>query len=58
MDISIIIVNWNTRDLTLAEPTCDAAAIRQAAGHCLKRADLERRLRLLGVKVSGLSRSL
>ena len=45
-----------TRDHTLAWPTHDAAAIRRAAGLCLKRAPLEQRLRLLGVRVGGLSR--
>ncbi|MBQ0929950.1 DNA polymerase IV [Ideonella alba] len=45
-----------TRDLTLPEPTCDAAAIRHAAGLCLKRVDLSRRLRLLGVRVAKLER--
>ncbi|MGM9486557.1 DNA polymerase Y family protein [Ideonella sp. YS5] len=39
-----------TRDLTLPEPTSDALAIRRAAGECLKRVDLTRRLRLLGVR--------
>ncbi len=39
-----------TRDLTLPEPTADALAIRRAAGECLKRVDLTRRLRLLGVR--------
>ncbi len=45
-----------TRDLTLAEPTADAVVIRQAAGQCLKRVDLGRRLRLLGVRAGGLTR--
>lgn len=45
-----------TRDLTLPEPTADARAIRHAAGLCLKRVDLSRRLRLLGVRVGSLSR--
>ena len=45
-----------TRDLTLPEPVADAAAIRQAAGRCLKRVDLSRRLRLLGVRAAGLVR--
>ncbi len=45
-----------TRDLTLPTPTADAAAIRRAAGQCLKRVDLSRRLRLLGVRVAKLSR--
>ena len=46
-----------TRDLTIAGYTCDAAQIRRAAGQCLKRAPLERRLRLLGVRIGGLVRS-
>lgn len=45
-----------TRDLTIDVPTADAAAIRRAAGLCLKRVDLTRRLRLLGVRVGTLSR--
>ncbi|MCA0239908.1 MAG: DNA polymerase IV [Proteobacteria bacterium] len=45
-----------TRDLTLPEATADAATIRQAAGQCLKRVDLGRRLRLLGVRAGGLTR--
>jgi len=45
-----------TRDHTLDEPTGDAAAIRRAAGECLKRVPLDRRLRLLGVRVGSLSR--
>ncbi len=46
-----------TRDLTLPAPTDDAAAIRRAAGQCLKRTDLARRIRLLGVRVAALVRS-
>src|SRR5665213_49863 len=45
-----------TREQTLEIYTSDATLIRRAAGQCLKRAPLERRLRLLGVKVSGLVR--
>jgi DNA polymerase-4 len=45
-----------TRDRTLDEPTGDAAAIRRAAGECLKRVPLNRRIRLLGVRVGTLSR--
>ncbi len=45
-----------TRDHTIAEPTQDAATIRRVAGLCLKRVPLERRLRLLGVRVGGLVR--
>ena len=44
-----------TRDLTIDAPTQDAAAIRRAAGACLKRIALERRIRLLGVRVGTLS---
>ena len=43
-----------TRDLTLPEPTADAALIRQAAGECLRRVKLEQRLRLLGVRIGTL----
>jgi len=46
-----------TRDQTIEGYTNDAAQIRRTAGLCLKRAPLERRLRLLGVKVTGLVRS-
>ncbi len=45
-----------TRDQTLDEPVADAPAIRQAAGRCLTRVDLSRRLRLLGVRAGGLVR--
>lgn len=45
-----------TRDITLPSPTSDAVAIRKAAGRCLRRANLEKRLRLLGVRVSTLSK--
>jgi len=44
-----------TRDLTLPEPTADAAVIRRAAGECLRRVPLEQKLRLLGVRASALS---
>ena len=43
-----------TRDLTLPQHTMDAQAIRRAAGACLKRVDLTRRLRLLGVRAGTL----
>ncbi|WP_284615178.1 DNA polymerase IV [Aquabacterium humicola] len=46
-----------TRDMTIADPTADAATIRLAAGLCLKRVDLARRIRLLGVRVSALRRA-
>ena len=45
-----------TRDHTIAFPTGDAAVIRRAAGECLKRVPLDRRIRLLGVRVGALSR--
>ena len=44
-----------TRDQTLDAYTADAKAIRQAAGQCLKRVPLERKLRLLGVRVGSLA---
>ncbi len=43
-----------TRDLTIDHYTADPKTIRQAAGQCLKRVPLERRLRLLGVRVGAL----
>jgi DNA polymerase IV len=45
-----------TRAQTLPAHTLDAAAIRRAAGQCLKRVDLSRRLRLLGVRAGALAR--
>jgi DNA polymerase-4 len=44
-----------TRDQTLTIPTADPVAIRRAAGECLRRAPLEKKLRLLGVRASGLA---
>ncbi|MBA2673237.1 DNA polymerase IV [Ramlibacter sp.] len=46
-----------TRDLTIDHYTADAKAIRRAAGQCLKRVDLTRRLRLLGVRVGKLAKT-
>jgi DNA polymerase-4 len=43
-----------TRDLTQDHYTDDAKDIRHAAGMCLKRAPLAKRLRLLGVRVGAL----
>jgi DNA polymerase-4 len=45
-----------TRDLTIDVPTRDAKTIRRAAGECLKRVPLDRRIRLLGVRVGALSK--
>ena len=44
-----------TRDLTLERPTMEARGIRRAVGQCLKRVDLTRRLRLLGVRAGKLA---
>jgi DNA polymerase-4 len=44
-----------TRDLSLPAHTLDAPTIRRAAGECLKRVDLSRRLRLLGVRAGALA---
>ena len=44
-----------TRDLSLPAHTLDAQTIRRAAGECLKRVDLTRRLRLLGVRAGALA---
>ena len=46
-----------TRDQTIDLPTADAATLRRVAGQCLKRVDLTRRFRLLGVRVGSLSRA-
>ena len=43
-----------TRDLTLPIGISDGVQIRKAAGECLKRVPLDRRIRLLGVRASGL----
>lgn len=45
-----------TRDLTLPHATNDARLIRQAAGECLRRVPLDKRLRLLGVRITSLSK--
>jgi DNA polymerase IV len=46
-----------TRDQTIERFTSDAKMIRQIAGQCLKRVDLGRRLRLLGVRVGKLAKA-
>jgi DNA polymerase-4 len=43
-----------TRDQTIYHYTADAADIRKIGGLCLKRVDMKRRLRLLGVRVGAL----
>jgi DNA polymerase-4 len=45
-----------TRDQTLEAHTADAHTIRQTAGLCLKRVPLDKRLRLLGVRVASLAK--
>ena len=44
-----------TRDTTLPQPIRDAAALRRAAGDCLKRVPLAQKIRLLGVRASKLT---
>jgi DNA polymerase-4 len=44
-----------TRDRTLAAPTSDARVIAEAAHECLRRVLLDRRVRLLGVRVTELT---
>jgi DNA polymerase IV len=46
-----------TRDTTIEQATADAATIRHFAGQGLKRVNLERRIRLLGVRVGKLART-
>ena len=43
-----------TRDLTLPQAIDDARGIRRAAGECLKRVPLDRKIRLLGVRTGSL----
>jgi DNA polymerase-4 len=43
-----------TRDITLRHGVSDGVRIRQAAGECLKRVPLAKKIRLLGVRASGL----
>jgi DNA polymerase-4 len=45
-----------TRDYTLGRFTDDASVIRRAAGKCLKRVPLDKTIRLLGVRITGLMR--
>lgn len=45
-----------TRATTLATPTQEAAVIRRVAGECARRAPLERRIRLIGVRAGTLMR--
>jgi len=48
-------INFNLSDRPLIPlPTQDAKQIRRAAGECLTRVPLERRIRLLGVRVGAL----
>lgn len=44
-----------TRDSSLPVPTDDPGVIRRTAGECLRRVRLDKRLRLLGVRVGNLS---
>ena len=44
-----------TRDVTLPVGVSSGTEIRKAAGECLKRIPLEQKIRLLGVRASGLS---
>ncbi|MES3003596.1 MAG: DNA polymerase IV [Pseudomonadota bacterium] len=46
-----------TRDQTIERFTDDAVTIRKTAGLCLKRVPLDRRLRLLGVRVGKLAKA-
>jgi DNA polymerase IV len=46
-----------TRDTTIDHFTDDGPTIRKVAGQCLKRVDLSRKLRLLGVRVGKLAKT-
>ncbi|MBP8788800.1 MAG: DNA polymerase IV, partial [Candidatus Dechloromonas phosphoritropha] len=43
-----------TRDVTLPAGVSDGVLIRKAAGECLKRVPLDQKIRLLGIRASGL----
>ncbi|WP_242447320.1 DNA polymerase Y family protein [Nitrosomonas supralitoralis] len=43
-----------TRDCSLTIYTCDPVLIRRAAGECLRRVSLKKRIRLLGIKITTL----
>jgi DNA polymerase IV len=47
-----------TRDTTIEQATADAQVIRRQAGLNLKRVDLSRRIRLLGVRVGKLTKAM
>lgn len=44
-----------TRDISLSAHTADSVLIRRAAGECLRRVPMKKKIRLLGVKISTLS---
>lgn len=44
-----------TRDMKLPAAVADAAVIRRAAGECLRRVTLDKRIRLLGVRAASLT---
>ena len=46
-----------TRDQTIEHFTADGKTIRKVAGQCLKRVDLARKLRLIGVRVGKLAKA-
>ena len=46
-----------TRDITVPEPIVTPSALRRCAGQCLKRVDLTRTIRLLGVRAGSLERA-
>ena len=46
-----------TRDQTVEKATAQAPVIRHAAADCIRRVQLDRRLRLLGVRVGALVRA-
>jgi DNA polymerase-4 len=46
--------NTITRDITLEKPIIDEASILSAVRHCLRRVTLNKKVRLLGVRISSL----
>ena len=45
-----------TRDVTLPSAISDARSLRRAASSCIKRIDMVRTIRLLGIKAGSLAR--
>jgi DNA polymerase-4 len=47
----------HTRSLTLDAPTASSDAIRRAVFECMKRIEFTKKVRLIGIRLSGLEKS-